>query len=272
MSSVVERPAKPAVEYPDSDGQPMSDNTLQFEWIITIKGGLDAVFRDDPNVLVAGDLLWYAVEGDPTVRTAPDAMVVFGRPKGYRGSYMQWVEENIPPQVVFEVLSPGNRPADLIRKHRFYEKYGVEEYYIYDPDRKIVEGWQRQGETLQEIPEMAGWVSLRLKVRFEIGDDRELRLYGPDNRTFATYAELVEQRDRAEREKTEAEQQRQQAEQQRQQAEQQRQQAEQQRQQAEQQRQQAERELEQARLRAERLAAQLRALGIKPENGVEGKG
>jgi hypothetical protein len=208
------------------------------------------VFRDDPNVFVAGDLLWYAVEGDPTVRTAPDAMVAFGRPKGYRGSYMQWVEENIAPQVVFEVLSPGNRPADLIRKHRFYEKHGVEEYYIYDPDRRIVEGWQRQGETLQEIPQMAGWVSLRLKVRFEIGGDRELRLYGPDNRPFATYAELVEQRDQAEREKADAEQQRQQAEQQRQQAE---------------------RELEQARLRAERLASQLRALGIKPENGVEGK-
>jgi hypothetical protein len=31
MSSIIERPAKPAVEYPDSDGQPMSDNTLQFE-------------------------------------------------------------------------------------------------------------------------------------------------------------------------------------------------------------------------------------------------
>ena len=35
-------------------------------------------------------------------------MVVFGRPKGRRGSYRQWEEDNIPPQVVFEILSPGN--------------------------------------------------------------------------------------------------------------------------------------------------------------------
>jgi Uma2 family endonuclease len=87
----------------------MADNTLQYEWIVTIKGGLDAVFRDAPSVFVAGDLLWYAVEGDTTIRCSPDIMVASGRPKGYRGSYRQWEEGNVPPQVVFEILSAGNR-------------------------------------------------------------------------------------------------------------------------------------------------------------------
>ncbi len=32
-------------------------------------------------------------------------MVVFGRPKGDRGSYKQWLENQIAPQVVFEILS-----------------------------------------------------------------------------------------------------------------------------------------------------------------------
>ena len=45
-------------------------------------------------------LLWYAVEGDNKIRQAPDAMVAFGRPKGYRGSYRQWEEGGIAPQVV----------------------------------------------------------------------------------------------------------------------------------------------------------------------------
>src|SRR5580704_5926412 len=99
----------PAIDYPDSDGKPLSDNTLQFRWIFTIQGGLDAMFRDNPDVFVAGDLLWYPVEGDSSTCTAPDAMVVFGRQKGFRGSYQQWREGNIPPQVVFEVLSPSNR-------------------------------------------------------------------------------------------------------------------------------------------------------------------
>ena len=87
----------------------MSDNTLQFQWIVTIKGGLDALFRHDPDVFVAGDLLWYPVEGKPKIRIGPDVLVAFGRPKGERGSYRQWEEGGIAPQVVFEILSPGNR-------------------------------------------------------------------------------------------------------------------------------------------------------------------
>ena len=70
-------------------------------------------------MFVAGSLLWYPVEGDNTTRIDTDVMVAFGRPKGYRGSYMQWVEGGIAPQVVFEVLSPGNRPGEMEQKRLF---------------------------------------------------------------------------------------------------------------------------------------------------------
>ena len=65
------------------------------------------------------------------MRTAPDTLVVFGRPPGDRGSYMQWRKDGLAPQVVFEALSPGNTPAEMKRKRQFYERYGVEEYYKY---------------------------------------------------------------------------------------------------------------------------------------------
>lgn len=185
------------VVYPDSDGQPMAENTLQFQWIVTIKEGLDALFRDRPDVFVAGDLLWYAVEGDPKARTAPDAMVAFGRPKGYRGSYQQWREGGIAPQVVFEVLSPGNRRGEMDRKFRFYQRHGVEEYYIYDPDRNTLAGWQRAGDELREIASLDGWTSPRLGVRFELAGET-LVVRGPDGRPFLTYVELARQRDDAE--------------------------------------------------------------------------
>lgn len=102
---IAELPDRREVCYPDSNGQPIADNTLQFEWLVTVKGGLDARFRDDPDVFVAGGLLWDPVEGAPTIRCAPDAMVAFGRPAGYRGSYRQWEEPGVAPQVVFEILS-----------------------------------------------------------------------------------------------------------------------------------------------------------------------
>ncbi|MDP8963285.1 MAG: Uma2 family endonuclease [Cyanobacteriota bacterium] len=215
---VTQLPSTPQQDiiYPDSDGQPMADNTKQFELIVLIKKNLDLLFANDPNVFIAGDLLWYPLEGDNKTRIAPDVMVVFGRPKGDRGSYQQWREDNISPQVVFEILSPGNTVKEMVKKYKFYERYGVEEYYLYDPDRGELTGWLRSGNELQEIDDMASWVSPRLGIRFELSEC-ELLIYRPDGQRFATYVELAQQKEQAQQL---AEQERQRAEQERQRAEQ----------------------------------------------------
>jgi Uma2 family endonuclease len=235
--------AIPEIHYPDSDGQPMADNTLQFHWIVTLKEGLDWLFAQDPNVFVAGDLLWYPVEGDPKIRQAPDALVVFGRPKGYRGSYQQWKEEGIPPQVVFEVLSPGNRRAEMSRKLGFYDQYGVEEYYLYDPDTNTLAGWIREPDGLEPITHLQDWVSPRLGVRFD-PSAQPLALYRPDGEPLLSYGEMAQRADdadlRAEEEKLRATQEAQRAEEERQRA-------------------------EEEKLRADRLAAYLISLGLDPD-------
>jgi len=81
MVSQVKSDTQANIDYPDSDGQPMSDNTVQYRWITTIKSNLDWLFASDDQVFVAGDLLWYPVETDNKTRQAPDVMVAFGRPK-----------------------------------------------------------------------------------------------------------------------------------------------------------------------------------------------
>ena len=171
----------------------MSDNTKQFRWIVTIKENLDLLFANNPDVFVAGDLLWYPVEGSNTIRIAPDAMVVFGRAKGDRGSYQQWREGNIPPQVVFEILSPGNRMGEMTKKLKLYERYGVEEYYIYDPDKIDFTGWLRQEDRLELIDEIQGWVSPRLGIKFEL-EPHTLLIYRPDGEKFLEFGELDELR------------------------------------------------------------------------------
>ena len=200
--------------YPDSDGQPMADNTKQFRWIVTIKENLELLFAERPDVFVAGDLLWYPVEGNNKLRLAPDAMVAFGRPKGDRGSYRQWQEDNIAPQVVFEILSPGNRQGKMQEKFKFYEKYGVQEYYIYDPDDITLEGYCRQNDKLASIAEINGWLSPRLRIRFVLSKT-DLEIYQPNGRKFLSFLELDE---RAKRAELHAEQEKQRAEQERQRA------------------------------------------------------
>jgi Uma2 family endonuclease len=182
----------------------MADNTKQFELIVLIKKNLDLLFINEPNVFVAGDLLWYPIEGDNKNRIAPDVMVILGRPKGDRGSYQQWKEDNIPPQVVFEVLSPGNTVKEMVRKYKFYEHYGVEEYYLYDPERHELTGWLRSGSELQEIDEMVGWVSPRLGIRFELSEGK-LQIYRPDGQQFVTYVELAQQKEQAQQRAEQAE-------------------------------------------------------------------
>lgn len=74
------------VVYPGSDGRSMAENTKQFRYIVTIEGGIDGVFRESPDVFVAGSLFWYPGQGQPKICQAPDILVAFGRPKGDRGS------------------------------------------------------------------------------------------------------------------------------------------------------------------------------------------
>ncbi|WP_009632140.1 Uma2 family endonuclease [Synechocystis sp. PCC 7509] len=190
--------------YPDSDGQPMADNTKEFELIVLIKKNLDLLLANDANVFVAGDLLWYPVEGNNKLRVAPDVMVAFGRPKGERGSYQQWQEDNIAPQVVFEILSPGNTTKEMNNKHRFYQRYGVGEYYLYDPDSNKLLLWLRSKDELEAIEQVAGWVSPRLGIRFELSAS-ELKIYRPDGQPFLSYLEVEQQRQQAQQRAEQAE-------------------------------------------------------------------
>jgi Uma2 family endonuclease len=244
------------IRLPDSDDQPMADNTLQFEWISTLKWGLDDLFVDRPDVFVAGDHLIYPVapeekDEENAIRIAPDVYVVFGRPKGHRGSYKLWEEEGIFPQVVFEVWSPSNRLQQMEDKRATYEQYGAEEYYIVYPEFPAnVDGWNKEDGKFVVIRDITKWVSPRLGIRFEIRKGH-LNVIRPDGTKFLT---VLETNERLRTESHRAGQEAKRAEQEAMRAEQEAKRAES-----------AEQRAEQERERAERLAAKLRELGLDPD-------
>jgi Uma2 family endonuclease len=184
--------------YPDSDGKPMSDNTKQGRWMVMLFGNLCALFRKAADVFIAADNLWYPVEGEPEIRIAPDVYLVFGRPKGDRGSYKQWEEDDIPVTVAFEILSPNNTLWEMADKLAFYDTYGVEEYYVYDPDTNRLLIYSRQGTALRRVHGVEDFVSPRLGIRFVLTEP-EMTVYGPDGRPFLTFEQLEEQRLEAQR-------------------------------------------------------------------------
>ena len=95
----------------------------------------------------------------------PDAAYV--RPE--RAHIVEDVDTIGPPDLVVEVLSPGNRGYDLVRKRERYERTGVPELWFVDLEAERIEVLRRgetghyghprilgRGETI-DTPAMPGW-------------------------------------------------------------------------------------------------------------------
>ncbi len=187
------------IVYPDDDGVEMGDNSAQFSWIVLLFENLMSLYLDDPQVAVMGNMNWYPVKGEPRICRAPDVMVAFGRGKERRGSYIQWLEDNIAPQVVFEILSPGNSATEMVEKLSFYEQHDVEEFYLYDPDTDTLKVWIGKGHQLVEVPAYPACVSPRLQIRFEHTADEGLKVFQPDGTPFLTLAASERERQKSDR-------------------------------------------------------------------------
>ncbi len=118
-----------------------------------------------------------------------------------------------------------------------YDTYGVEEYYVYDPEHNRLEVWLRQGGSLRQMSHLNGWTSPRLGIRFAVRPET-LEIFDPAGRPFRSPVELARQ---AEQERLRAEQAQERAEQ-------------------------ADQRAEQEHQRAEQLAQRLRALGVDPND------
>lgn len=80
------------------------------------------VYLDEFNVLQP-DVLWISAQNMPTL---------LANRKFISGA----------PDLVVEVLSPGSVLRDRRDKFQIYERYGVREYWIVDPEPKLIEIWQ----------------------------------------------------------------------------------------------------------------------------------
>ena len=187
-------PMPPEIVYPSSDGKPMAESYQQARWITLLYGNLCAQYRDRDDVVVAADNFWYPVEGEPQTVFAPDVYVVFGRPKHDRGSYMQWLEGDVPLTVVFEILSRVNTTQEMAKKFDFYDEHGVKEYYVYDPDRNKLLIYTRGQATLRRHRDIAKYISPQIGIRFEMTKP-EMTVYGPDGKQFLPFEELSRKAD-----------------------------------------------------------------------------
>ena len=134
MSVSIPKPPRSEIVYPDSDGKPMADNTLQFRWIVTIKEGLDRVYPRSARRLRGGGPV--LVSGRRAARNLhcprrPGRV----RPAQGRSGLIQAVggRRDRAPGRLRGPLAQQPSPRDGAEA-RVLRRYGVQEYYIYDPD------------------------------------------------------------------------------------------------------------------------------------------
>lgn len=68
----------------------------------------------------------------PLTIVQPDIMIVCDKDK------LDGKRCNGAPDFIIEIVSPGNPSDDYIRKAYYYKNYGVREYWIVDPKRRMI--------------------------------------------------------------------------------------------------------------------------------------
>ncbi len=71
------------------------------------------------------------------------------------------------PDLIIEIFSPGNRRHDAEKKKGIYEKFGVKEYFIVDPENKETIAWYLTGKKYIKQQSVKGKIkSKQLKKTF----------------------------------------------------------------------------------------------------------
>ncbi len=136
-SVLSDRQKKGEVFYPETDNKPMAETDKHRELITELIKSLEDFFADRTDVYVTGNIMVYYESGNTRKSVAPDVMIVSGADKRARRVFKIWEEKT--PDVIFEISSHSTALEDLNRKFRLYQKLGIQEYYIFDPDYSYLE-------------------------------------------------------------------------------------------------------------------------------------
>jgi Uma2 family endonuclease len=187
MSAVLKTKKREEIYYPESDGKPMAETDVHRDQMNYVIESLKLFFSNRKIAYVSGNIMFYYEEGNPHKSFSPDVMVCFGISQEDRRIYKLWEEKQFP-QVVFEISSRATWGEDLNKKWLLYQKFGVKEYYIFDPEydylpEPLIAYRLKKGE-LKQVKVKNGRIFSE-ELELEIVDTRKgLRLYDPENKEF----------------------------------------------------------------------------------------
>jgi Uma2 family endonuclease len=204
------------------DGEPLETEWHVLELHLLLDLFLQAMAEQGRTDFYAGGnmFVYYSIEQAREVweeetrrrkKTAfrgPDVFWVGGVDFHKRKAWVSWEEDGRLPDVIVELLSPATAENDRTKKKEIYQNvFRTAEYFLYDPETEILEGFRLVGTSYQPIPpDPKGrlWSEkLGASLGFWQGAFRQreytwLRLFRPDGTLVPTPGEQAgEERQRA---------------------------------------------------------------------------
>ena len=89
----------------------------------------------------------------PRTLVQPDVLVL----PLHEGRPPRTVEEAGGPLLAIEILSPSSAHTDRVRKRGLYQREGVPEYWIVDPNARVIERWRPEDSRPEILTETLTW-------------------------------------------------------------------------------------------------------------------
>lgn len=227
---------QPEIVFPTGDfwsDEPPLETNLHLEQILLLIQGLKWLWRDRQDYFASGNLTIYYSPNQKKSEDfrGPDFFVVLGTTLDWsRKSWVVWQEEGKYPNLIIEILSETTTKIDKGEKKQIYQDiFRTPEYFWFDPESLELQGFVLVNGKYQEITptEDGKFKSEQLDLYLGI-EEQQLRYFTPSGELIPTPEEAaIEAQSLAQRERENA---------------------------------QRERE------RAAKLAEQLKALGIEPND------
>ncbi|BAZ67922.1 hypothetical protein NIES4106_26790 [Fischerella sp. NIES-4106] len=226
--------------------EPEMESSLHYLQLLLLVTSLEWLWREQNDFFIGANLTIYFSRQQLKNRDfrGPDFFLVKDTEKRSRNSWVVWEEDGRYPDLIIELLSDSTANVDrTLKKNLYQSRFHTPEYFWFSPESLEFVGFELVGNQYQEIvPNLQGWRwSQVLGLYLGIHEDKL--------RYFSAVGDLVPTPEEAAFV-----------------AQQQAQQAQQQAQQAQARANDTELLLEQERQRSQRLAEQLRSLGIEPNH------
>ncbi|MEB3312645.1 MAG: Uma2 family endonuclease [Cyanobacteriota bacterium] len=217
--------------------EPEMESSLHYMQLLLLVTSLEWAWRERQDFFIGANLTVYFSRQQLKHRDfrGPDFFLVKNTTREPRSSWVVWEEDGRYPDLIIELLSDSTATVDRTTKRQLYaERFHTPEYFYFSPETLEFQGFRLNFNHYEPIAaNHRGWLWSETLGLFLGIEAGQLRYFSLEGMLVPTPEEAA----RAEIARAAQESQR----------------------------------AEQESQRADRLAAQLRALGVEPEEGSEGR-